>query len=428
MGLLVGLLGLTAVLVLAWATLLGRKLRGIRARRQHSFRPARAWKEIVGTVVPANAFGAVVGKELRAWARHPRRSLELRVAIWSALLLTVIPGLFGGREELWPWAGAVLVVVATVGFANVYGMDGSSLWITLVTSSARPDVRGRQVAWLAAVGAPAMLVTVALTAAAGAVGAWPWVLAIVPRWLARARGSVRSWHLLLPAALPERRGGDPLDLGDEPTTGGRLMLQGLTATLVVPLLAVPAGLAVWLLPPPTRWLGVVVGLCSGALYAWILGDLAAARLERSGPELLDQMRLRAASPSRPRSVQSSDSNASTPRSMLVSIGSGILLTVGIILLVPQGIVALLFSLAGSDVRAWFVARYLPDDLQVPVSVVLAVLGASILGGAWLVRRGRVYHKGNARYGINPRLKSTLVCDGPVGSLSAFPASPPRRQP
>jgi len=384
-GALAGLTGLTVGIVVVWAGLLARRLRGESASHARRFRPASVWN--VRRLVPSTPLGAVVGKELRAWARHPRRSLQLRVAFWSALMLTVVPGLFGARAELWPWTGAVFAVVATIGFANVYGMDGSSLWLTLVTETARDDVRGRQTAWLVAVGLPAVLVTIAFTALAGDPAAWPWVLAVLPALVGASTGGGPLLAVLLPASLPERRGGNPLELGDAPTTAGRLMMQGLVVTLLTPLMAVPAGLVVWLSPSPAHWFGVVVGLITGGLYAWGFGRGAAAYLSRHGPELMDQMRMRA-NPVARASARSVKAGAPTSGSALAAIASGVLATVGIILLVPQGIVALTFSLADSDVKSWFVARYLPDELQVPASVMLAIVGGLILLAAWLMRSPR----------------------------------------
>jgi len=144
---------------------------------------------------------------------------------------------------------------------------------------------------------------------------------------------------------------------------------------------------VWLLPSPAHWFGMVVGLITGGLYAWGFGRGAAAYLARHGPELMDQMRMRAVPVARA-SARSVEVGAPTSGSTLAAIASGVLATVGIILLVPQGIVALTFSLADSDVKSWFVARYLPDDLQVPASVMLAIVGGLILLAAWLMRSPR----------------------------------------
>jgi ABC-2 type transport system permease protein len=382
-GALVGLLALTALLVLAWANLLARRLRGERAASTRATGRAAVSRVLRRLGLASGALGAVVGKELAAWLRHPRRTLELRVAIWCALFLAVIPGAFGARELLWPSAGAVIVVIAAVGLANVYGMDGTSVWLTVLTpSSAEVDVRGRQLAWLLTVGPLAFAVTVLLTAGAGDADAWPWAVATLPALLGAAAGLGVLLALRVPAPLPERRGGDPLDLGEDPTTGSALMLHGLVVILAVPLLAAPAGLAVWLLPGPAHWLGLLVGLSTGALYAWWLGRLGIDYLERNGPELLDSMKARPA----PRPVEQPRDDDSEAPSRPVSTATGIVATVGILLLAPQGLVALAFALSGSDVRSWFLALYLPDAFQIAVAALLALAGAAILFAAWQLHR------------------------------------------
>jgi ABC-2 type transport system permease protein len=334
--------------------------------------------------------GAVLGKELRAWARHPRRTLELRVAIWSALFLSFVPGLFGAREVLWPWAGAVIVVVAAVGFANVYGMDGTSLWLTVLTpESARADVRGRQLAWLLALGPLVIAITLILTAAAGDASTWPWVFALLSSLIGAAAGLSPLLALLMPAALPERRGGDPLELGDDPTTSGALLLHGLIVFVALPLMAAPAGLCVWFLPSPLNWLGLPVGLTTGAFYAWALGRVGGAYLAGHGPELLDLMRARPEVRAPRPAVSQAREDSSAPPSALVSTATSVLLTAGVILLVPQGVVALVFALVDAEVSSWFVALHLREGLQVPAALVLGVLGTSALAGAWWLNRRQV---------------------------------------
>jgi hypothetical protein len=52
------------------------------------------------------------------------------------------------------------------------------------------------------------------------------------------------------------------------------------------------------------------------------------------------------------------------------------------------LVALAFSLVGTEVRAWFVELYLPENVRLVTSVLLALLGGSALAVArWLRKRG-----------------------------------------
>jgi hypothetical protein len=57
-----------------------------------------------------------------------------------------------------------------------------------------------------------------------------------------------------------------------------------------------------------------------------------------------------------------------------------------ILLVPQGVVAGIFSMVAPDIRSWFIALYLPRAMQIPASVSLAILDGLALAAAWRLRR------------------------------------------
>jgi hypothetical protein len=61
-----------------------------------------------------------------------------------------------------------------------------------------------------------------------------------------------------------------------------------------------------------------------------------------------------------------------------------IISLGNILLFPQGIVALLFSIFHVDVRSWFVALYLPQPYQVPVCLVSITLGLTQLYAGWSI--------------------------------------------
>lgn len=372
-----GLIVLIGLLTLAWTALVARRLElspgTRRTRRPLAWLPNdRPGRGILGDA-PLNA---VFGRELRTWIRHPRRGLELRVAIWSALLLAVAPALLGSTV-LWPWAGAIVVVIAGNGLANVYGMDGTAFWLTLSTpGSERADVRGRQFAWLAVVATMGIAASIVLTFASGHLEATPWVAAAIPALLGGAAGLGILLAVTTPAPLPEHRGGDPLDLGDDPTTGGNLMVHGVVMSLAVPALAVPALLATSLLPAA----GVLVGVVTGVLFAWIGGSIAVWRLQRAGPEMLERLRARPAA--RPTVGRVDGARASLPRSR--SVARNVLLLLGALLIFPQGLAALGLKLAGSDSKVWFAALYLPDPWPVPFAVGAMMLGLAAWYLAWRV--------------------------------------------
>ena len=229
--------------------------------------------------------------------------------------------------------------------------------------------------------------SIALTLASGHLEATPWVAAAIPALLGGAAGLGILLAVTTPAPLPEHRGGDPLDLGDDPTTGGNLMIHGVVMALAVPILAVPALVATSVVPPA----GVLVGIATGVLFAWAGGSIAIWRLERAGPEMLERLRARpAARPAVP-PAGGAPVRASLPRGR--SIARNVLLLVGALLVFPQGLAALALRLTGSDSKVWFAALYLPEPWPVPAAVGAVVAGLAAWYLAWRVgRRARVNAK------------------------------------
>lgn len=122
--------------------------------------------------------GAVAAKELRLYLRDPIRLTCLVIALVVGTAVCVLPRVTAGSSLLMPFGGAMTVVIAGACACNLYGNDGSSLFLTVLTpGSARADVRGRQLAWLIAVAPYAIVSTVILTAASGQSrywrGRWP---------------------------------------------------------------------------------------------------------------------------------------------------------------------------------------------------------------------------------------------------------------
>jgi hypothetical protein len=62
--------------------------------------------------------------------------------------------------------------------------------------------------------------------------------------------------------------------------------------------------------------------------------------------------------------------------------------VGIVCIVPQGLVPIGFNLFGVDpqVKVWFVARYLPQHLQLPVAAAFIAVGALAIWWAASIQR------------------------------------------
>jgi ABC-2 type transport system permease protein len=172
-----------------------------------------------------------------------------------------------------PFAGAITVVIAAACACNLYGNDGSSVWLTVMTpGSARPDVRGRQVGWLIAVGPYAVASTVILTAVSGRPQAWPWALGLLAAVLGGGAGL---------AAIGSLVSVQPLDPAGNPTPAWSLKVH--VALFAVALTALPAALV---LAAGGGWLAVPAGVLTGTVLAIWLGRVAATRLADRQVEIL----------------------------------------------------------------------------------------------------------------------------------------------
>ncbi|MFG1694384.1 hypothetical protein [Nonomuraea sp. NPDC049309] len=355
---LAALAALLVLLLAVWAALLGERS-GATRRSGRARRPMTA----------ATADGAVVAKELRTWSRDLVRNHQLTFALAYAVCFTASPLLLGWNGML-PYTGPIFIVMAAAMTANVYGVDGTALWLTLMMPGAS-DVRGRQLAWLAAHAPVALALAGAGTAVTG--GPWPLVLALTAALLGGAAGLVPlvSVYLLVPGTDPHRRAGNPLRTSED--DGGLTGLAYLMLVLVV-VTGAPAAAALW-----WGWAGVAAGVVSGAACWWGFGLLAERRLRSHGPELLDVMRTgRRPEPA----VSSRVDGLSRRRKTLAWYCFGF----GAIPLVPQGIVAAVFVANGMLRHTWFVATYMPQQLRYPVAFGFVLLGLAIYGaGLWIVR-------------------------------------------
>ena len=209
-GVLAGLAAAIALLLLAWSWKLGspRAARAtIRGARRVRIRRAGP---LSGPV------GGVAVKELRTWRRDPLRVQTIAVSLPWALGTCLLPLTFGSKVLL-PWAGPAMALTAVTSSVNLYGQDGTALWLTLVIPGAeRNDVRGRQRAFLFLFGPVVTVAAVALTALAGPAWTWPWVLALTPALLGGGIGLLAwmSVAALAPGPDPHRRPDNPMDNAD----------------------------------------------------------------------------------------------------------------------------------------------------------------------------------------------------------------------
>ncbi len=327
---LLGLAALVALLVLAWTRALG---------------PPRLARAVVRGSA-RGVGGSVFRKELRSWWRDPVRLQSVIVAPVFAVLTCLVPLAFDSTEFL-PFIGALIALMGAVMSANAYGQDGTALWLTILTpGSERPDVRGRQLAWLA-VFAPMALIGAAISPSAYG---WAATLAL----LGGGAGLVPLVAVtqLVPGPDPREHRDSPLEHGD--LTGQAFLMLILAATTAAPAVGVVA-----VAGAP----GIGVGALTGVFAAVALGRAAQTRLRDRGPELLQLMRS-GKSPAH-------ESDATPARVWM-------LVALGMIALFPQAIVPAVMKLTGDVARVWFLALYLPGPWQWPTIAFMALLGVGAL--------------------------------------------------
>ncbi|GGO77303.1 hypothetical protein [Nonomuraea cavernae] len=355
-----------ALLLLAWAGLLARRV--VSAARGGV--PARR-----GTPRPFPAAGGAriaAAKELRTWWRDLVRIQLLGTAFSYALVFPLLLVTIDSWIMV-PFTGLIAIVMAAGVSANLYGVDGTALWLTLMTPGAeRADVRGRQLAWLLVVGPAATVLTLAGTAVSGQTWAWPWVLGLLPALLGGAAGLIVCIAVtsLVPGTDPHKRGGNPLNTGaDEGAESGLAWLM----LVAVPTIALPTAAAILLQP----WAGIPVGLLTGALSFWGLGRIAHRRLESHGTELLSLMKHGPA-------PQPTGKGTAADLPLKHRVAVTLCYCVAWLPTFPQGIVPMIFKIVGIQDPVWFLALHLPPLWQWPTIIFMITLGLLMYGYAILI--------------------------------------------
>lgn len=291
LGRLLALAVLDGLLVLAWSRLLVRRLTVRRSAAGPRQVPVAGARDRRGPL-PDSPLGAVIGKELRMWWRDVRR----RALLLTSILVGAIIPLFTSTGD--PGSGSFVYVAlwialfAAVQVGNLYGLDGSAVWQTVMTpGAARVDVRGRQWAWLLVVGPVTMLAAAVVPGLVGSAGAYPYVLALAPALLGGGAGTVLLTSVLAPYPMPVQRA-NPFASGGRVGFENILSRMLLLALQVVP--AIPAAVLLLLAAlhvlPWGAWPAVPVGVAGGIVAAWWWGRIAYRRLDIAGPELLAAVR------------------------------------------------------------------------------------------------------------------------------------------
>jgi ABC-2 type transport system permease protein len=258
---------LAALLAAAWPGILTRRMTlagGSTHRAGHGGRRR---------LLPATPAGAVAAKELRLWLRDPIRFTCVLIGLIVGVGVALIPRLATGTSSLLPFSGPLTVVIIGACAVNLYGNDGTSLWLTVTTPhAAAADVRGRQLALLLLTTPFAVVETVTLTAWSGQQARWPWAIALL---VALGGGAVGL------APLASLVGVLPLDDGGSPTPAFSLKVH--IALIVIPLTAAPAVVVLVFgslgHDSAVSWLGVAVAAGTAAASVLLLGRAAVRRLQ-----------------------------------------------------------------------------------------------------------------------------------------------------
>ncbi|QRN81204.1 MAG: hypothetical protein JK586_07065, partial [Nocardiopsis sp. BM-2018] len=397
LGALLGLLVLALLLLAVWGVFVRRR---VSSPTTGPARGGRGVTRLLQRFLPSGPMGAVITRELRTWGKDPRRALELRVALWTGVLVCAM-GLLVGMTFMIPLAGLIMVAMAALMSLNVYALDGSALWQTLLTPGAeRRDVRGRQITWLLVFVPISVLVSVGGILFTGQDWAWPWVAAVLPALIGAGAGLSVLFALMWPAPGPEphRHGGSPLASGD--SSGQFTVLFPLLLVCAAPPAALTA-LGVFTGNQNLVWAAIALGVAEGLLLGWGLGRVAYRRLEKRGPELLNTLRWgwdatagrsveQVAGESSGNHADAGSENAEEWALFTrlehnldtLSGRAGAALTVlGLTFWLPlyQGAASLIGVLAGTEHPSWHLPLHLPGPLQLPAAVGMLLLGAVMVG-------------------------------------------------
>jgi ABC-2 type transport system permease protein len=278
---LAGLGALALTLHWAWARLLRRPAAAPSPQPRGGRSAGRVW--------PGGRLGAVLGRELRTWSRDFIRIHFLTFAVVYGVVYVVLP-LFIGSTGYFPLTGIIVVTLAAACSAHLHSSDGTALWLTLMVPGAeRRDVRGRQLAWLVAVGPIGIGLTVAGVLVSGHHWTWPVVSALLPAVLGAGAGVLVLLSVYAPVRVP-----DPHRRGNTPGQDTGAVAAVVWPALILTVLGAAPALAVVVAgtvrgEPLLQWAATPVGVLTGVALAWGLGRLASRRLATRGPELLQRL-------------------------------------------------------------------------------------------------------------------------------------------
>jgi ABC-2 type transport system permease protein len=282
-GLLVAMGGLIAGLLWHWSRALERALTSsdapAAAPRSARRGPAAGLIPRVLSFLPRDRIGAVAAKDLRYFARDPRR----RAPLIGALIVPAV-ALFASLSQgpARPGATTLLALVAVLPAAgltlNQFGLDGAALWSTVAAGNdPRADLIGKNIASMLVMVPLAIVSAFVCAAFTGGWGYLPLTLGLAPAIFGVLLGVGDVMSVKVPYAMPDRK--NPLAFN--PGQGCATLLAGFVALGVEFALLIPIGiLALALIRTQSlvvATIGIVVIANAYGTAIWVLGRNYAAR-------------------------------------------------------------------------------------------------------------------------------------------------------
>jgi ABC-2 type transport system permease protein len=274
LGFLLAVAALIAVLLSVWSHALERGM----TSSDSPAPPARRTTTARGLIpralwfLPYNRTGAVAAKELRYYARDPRRRAPLIGAlVIPAVALTAS---LSGRPNQSP-ATTLLALVAVLPAAgltlNQFGLDGGAFWANVAAGNdPRADITGKNIASLLVMVPLAGVATIVCATFTHGWSYVPLTLGLAPALFGVLLGVGDVMSVLVPYAMPDRR--NPLALN--PGQGCATMLAGFAALAVQGILLAPVAAVTGVLLY-TQPLGIatiiaiaIANVYGGAIWYW----------------------------------------------------------------------------------------------------------------------------------------------------------------
>lgn len=232
--------------------------------------------------------GVIAARRLAMWRRDSRL---VAIAVQSVIMPGILIGQAVVTDLQWTalFALVMLAVFAGLQVLNDLAFDGTAWALHIVTGAPGWQDRLGRVAAALVLFVPAMTILYAVLASLGLLTGGERWLACVLVALGASLGSASYVGSLFPGNAPPP-GGSPF--ASTTGMGAEAALSGMAAFAIPMLVVVPVGVATFVLPDTGALTAalVVAGLLAGCSFV-IAGVVAGGqRLDRRGPELLEQLR------------------------------------------------------------------------------------------------------------------------------------------